>query len=524
MPVAGAHAPFDRARAGLAAVLCATQVALAAPALSGPTLWIDEAYCAVLARRPFGAIHAALVHDSSPPLYYDLLHVWRGVFGESPLALRSLSLLLSCIVTVTLLHGAGRFLSADPARGRRAAAWAAAFWALAPTAAGYAVEVRSYALLVATSLGLTLAVLRHLDGGARRDLAAVVLLGALAVYTHVVAWALVAALAAAAPLRTRAPAGLVPLGLAFAGIGVLYVPWAVVLVEQVSVADRFIGWVRPEWVAWGPLLTFAGWVPGGLRLPFVPPAVVLPLAAQAVNGLVVAAALVVAGRRERDPAGEPRRPWAVHVLLATVLVYVGLLYAVSLLARPVLLAGRTDVPLLPLVACVAGAAVVRVRPGALVGGVMAAQMLVLTALAHTLPTGPDERPLEPLVADRIRPGDVVVCTGLTRPAMAYLTGERVPIVSYPLEAEQRMGQFNPQDIAARLDLVAERARVLERIEAALRPGGRLFLVSSTHPFQRPLHDTLDRAPFLDLETVDDPPELGLRRYGERLFVARYRQR
>ncbi len=534
MPTAGALTRLARARTGTtAALLCAVHVLLAVPGLVGPTLWIDEAYCAVLARRSPADIHAALQLDSSPPLFYDLLHGWRALFGESEAALRAMSLALSCVVICLLLFRAGRFLSSCPQRGRRAATWAAALWAVSPSALGYAHEVRNYALLATTGLGLTLAVLRYLERGERRWLVPVVLIGSAAAYTHNVAWVLMGALGVAAIVRTRSLARLVPLALAFAVVVAGYVPWLAVLMRQMDDSGRFIGWVARDWITFGPLLSVASWIPGGERLPFVPPARVLPLAVQCVNAAVLLGAVTVAWRRDPAPPDDARAsgsgpvsddPWPVRVLITTIAVYVGALYAMSLFWKPVLLAGRTDHVVLPLLACVVGRAAVRARWSRIVASVIVLQMLVLSALPDATDTGPDERPLTPLLADALAPGDVIVCTGLSRPAVAYVTGERTIILSCPLDGEHRMGQFNPERLAADLDLVAERRRVLERVREELAPGGRLWLVSSAHPFHAPLHAALDAATDLELESIQAPPELGLRRYGERLLIARYRRR
>ena len=44
--------------------------------LGEQSVWQDEAYSVVLAREDVGTIIRAQVEDSSPPLYYVLLHFW----------------------------------------------------------------------------------------------------------------------------------------------------------------------------------------------------------------------------------------------------------------------------------------------------------------------------------------------------------------------------------------------------------------------------------------------------------------
>lgn len=56
------------------------------------SLWRDEAYSYLLAKRGVFEIISLTVRDFSPPLYYLVLHFWINIFGKSEIALRSLSL------------------------------------------------------------------------------------------------------------------------------------------------------------------------------------------------------------------------------------------------------------------------------------------------------------------------------------------------------------------------------------------------------------------------------------------------
>jgi hypothetical protein len=76
-----------------------------------------------------------------PPLYVLVLRVWEELFGQSVLALRGLSILLSA-ATVGLLFAVVRAHS-----GAVAAAWSAALLAVAPQQVVLGQEVRGYAML-----------------------------------------------------------------------------------------------------------------------------------------------------------------------------------------------------------------------------------------------------------------------------------------------------------------------------------------------------------------------------------------
>ena len=78
-------------------------------------LWLDEALTVDIARLPLHEIPNALKHDGAPPLYYYLLHFWIVLFGQSNVAVRSLS---GVIAVVTLPVGvAVRQAIRGPRRG-----------------------------------------------------------------------------------------------------------------------------------------------------------------------------------------------------------------------------------------------------------------------------------------------------------------------------------------------------------------------------------------------------------------------
>src|SRR4029077_3331477 len=61
------------------------------------SLWLDEALTVDISRLPLHQIVPALKRDGAPPAYYVLLHFWIRFFGDSDVATRSLSGVLSVI-------------------------------------------------------------------------------------------------------------------------------------------------------------------------------------------------------------------------------------------------------------------------------------------------------------------------------------------------------------------------------------------------------------------------------------------
>lgn len=56
-------------------------------------IWRDEAFSYFLAKKNFFDIFSLSLKDFTPPLYYFLLNIWIKIFGDSEIALRSLSLI-----------------------------------------------------------------------------------------------------------------------------------------------------------------------------------------------------------------------------------------------------------------------------------------------------------------------------------------------------------------------------------------------------------------------------------------------
>jgi hypothetical protein len=92
MPLTGARVHSRLASDRALWTILALQAGISIVAARPRALWLDEAYSALMARKSFAEIRAALAIDAGPPLYYDLLHLWRGLFGESETALRSHSI------------------------------------------------------------------------------------------------------------------------------------------------------------------------------------------------------------------------------------------------------------------------------------------------------------------------------------------------------------------------------------------------------------------------------------------------
>lgn len=68
------------------------------------SLWRDEAFSVLAAERPLSFIVTKLGFE--PPLYYTLLHFWIRLFGESEIAVRSLSMVGFMLAAIVIIEWA----------------------------------------------------------------------------------------------------------------------------------------------------------------------------------------------------------------------------------------------------------------------------------------------------------------------------------------------------------------------------------------------------------------------------------
>lgn len=113
--------------------------------LGKQSLWLDEAYSVMMSRSLITPWFEQ-VQDSSPPLYYSLLHYWINMFGKSEFSLR----LLSCIFGILLIPLV--FIVGTSVFNRKVGIYAALFTAISPIHIYYSQEARMYALLPFLSL------------------------------------------------------------------------------------------------------------------------------------------------------------------------------------------------------------------------------------------------------------------------------------------------------------------------------------------------------------------------------------
>lgn len=197
-------------------------------AIQSRPIWYDEAFSILISRGgPAAILGGTLATDANssaaeehPPAYYFLLWGWIKIFGDSLIAVRTLSIVISLGITLNL------YLIARHLFDKNTAVVAASLSAILPFQIHYGVEIRMYILL---AFWLTLSTLAFL----KRHWIVFSLAAALAQYTHNLAAFYLIPLAFT-PVFQHDWRTLRSLTLAGVAAIILYSPWLTQLPAQLS--------------------------------------------------------------------------------------------------------------------------------------------------------------------------------------------------------------------------------------------------------------------------------------------------
>ncbi len=212
--------------------------------LGGRSLWYDEAFAVLFAEKGLDAMLSGTLtpvsggaSDIHPLLYYSTLNIWMTVFGESPFAVRFLSVVLG-VATVGVIYGLARELF-----GEKTALAAALITAIEPFHVQYSQETRMYAML---GLWLSLATWCFVKGWRsenRRWWIVFGVLAGLAMYTQQLAAFYLVALGFV-PIIARQKDQLLRVSVGAAVAIIVYLPWLVNLPGQLEKVRSYY-WLEP---------------------------------------------------------------------------------------------------------------------------------------------------------------------------------------------------------------------------------------------------------------------------------------
>jgi hypothetical protein len=148
-------------------------------------VWWDEGWSVWAARFSPLDILRQTGNDVHPPLYFELLHLWQALSGDSEAGLRLLSAFLG-LLTVALTYALSRRMARgalSPGRATAAGILAALFLAVSRFAIAWSQEIRMYALASLLAVLVVWAARRVWERGLWRDSAVYILATTAGLYT-----------------------------------------------------------------------------------------------------------------------------------------------------------------------------------------------------------------------------------------------------------------------------------------------------------------------------------------------------
>ncbi|MCR4406249.1 MAG: glycosyltransferase family 39 protein [Anaerolineae bacterium] len=196
--------------------------------LGHQSLWLDEAFSVIIARRDWGQIIVSTAQDTMPPLYYFVLRAFLAL-GDGEFVVRLPSALWG-MVTIPLLYALGRRLFSE-----KVGLMSALLLAVNPFHIFYSQEARMYSQLGFCTLLSAFFFLRAWQEGKKRDWLSFALSTVAALYTQNMAVLSLMALGVFALLHWReAMRKWRTLAIVLGSVILLFLPWLVYLPEQMA--------------------------------------------------------------------------------------------------------------------------------------------------------------------------------------------------------------------------------------------------------------------------------------------------
>ena len=471
-------------------------------------IWLDEAISLSIARDSLGGIAERLRNDNNFPLYYFLLHAWTRLFGDAEPAARLLSGIFYIGGTAAMYAG-GRWMGL----AKRAALYASFFFLASMQAIHQAQNVRMYALLGFLSALSTVCFCREFASGdgSRWNRVLYVSVNAAGLLTHLwYPFVMMGQLAAVVLWRgpRRVAVFVMEAAIAAAPFAILWAPSFLAQMHNGATAHDWMPTLNP-WLALRAIVDFYGSLPVALSiyalcglLAFRRRGVDMRRGAQrrmgrpsvprsrdaadtsvcATYGTALRAAIF-----EGDLAGRLARFW---MTCAAVSLAVPL--AISAF-KPIYWPGRYTIITLPPLAFLIGATLSRLANKSVLTALCFA-ILALDVAEHVrtrdinpetnLPAGSSDKATAQLLLRNAQPGDALIFTSLSRPAVDYYlrryhAESRFVEISFPRENGVHIGWRDATAAGQRGAMLrAEATGVIDRLREL---HGRTWLLYGYDP-------------------------------------------
>lgn len=511
--------PAGRDTLALAAII-SLGAALRLVTLGKAPLWIDEAYTVLTANKPLAGIISTQGGDTSPPLFYFLLHGWSALVGDAPFSLRLLSVLLGTLL-IWVVYRVGRDLISPPV-----GLLGALICAISPIQIYYSQQIRMYTLLPLTATAAIYFLVRYCRERTPHTFILTTLATLLCLYTHSFALFLVPAEAVVVALSgqsiRRVKEWLLMLGLLTLG----YLPWLPFFLGQLHNPGP-LAWYRDFWQLWGPWgaawRTMNSFAIGGEQPAY------LGLRTMAWGGTtpaLLALALALLGclqlHRLRQAAPETVLLWLPLFLTVPLLLSA----LSSLVVTPNYAPGRVDQMVYPAFCLLSGAGLAHLANRwlrfALIGILLVCAAQTLQGYYQQSHARGDQELAEYLTTVA-EPDTTLLTTSLTRASLTYYLQHRrsdLQLLSFPPETANHLGYQNDGALLAQPEALHREAQeMINKLHAELGPTGRFLVVMVTAPVNKPLMAALNNTK--ELKRARNPEEFRQSVTGLTIVVLQY---
>jgi uncharacterized membrane protein len=194
------------------------------------SLWADEGWTMLLSKGPgLGDITRTMAHDQHPPLFFVLFRLWRNITGDTEFAARYFSVLIGMIAV------AGTYQLGRELFHIQAGILAALILALSDLHIDLCQEVRHYSLLATLAVWSSLFYARWWRKPTRVNRMGYVLTSIVLLYTHYLGGYVLIAQLIHMLLVVHPRRRLVEALALFGAIGLGFLPWLPVVIDQNSV-------------------------------------------------------------------------------------------------------------------------------------------------------------------------------------------------------------------------------------------------------------------------------------------------
>ena len=444
-------------------------------------IWADEGYSAFLAQKSLYQIFEYLKSDSGPPFYYLILSLFIKI-ADTEFMLRLPSVIAGCF-SVLVIFFLGKELF-----DKETGFWSSFIAGISPLFIYYSQLSRNYALLVFLVLSYFYFFIKIAKDKRLKYLIGYTISGTLILYTHnvglfIIICGLICGIVTGYYKKEFRRSWLISNIL----IAFFYLPWFLVLIQQVSKSERTIGWIKYIWEdgvnLFGIPLSLLAFCTGG----YIPSHVGI----YAINGLqplvigihlFLLVYLVLYLKKEGNMSNK-RNLFQLVLFLMLPLIMIW----ISSFKIPIYLPGRTDLGVFGFFAIISGFACSKLKDLYIKVGFFTLLLAISTLTLVPHYNSKDrlkDKELSNFLISQARNEDVIIFTGLTIPSLSYYlnrSDKKLEYIFFPSDMKEHRGHFDPKPYMKDQALLHYEIKgLMDYLRIHLEPGKTVWIIYEVH--------------------------------------------